>query len=87
MKGCRNCGEKRQIRTKSGRRKTIYKSGYAVFRAYAPNETGWTFWCYECGAKDEQCWANCYSELGFAALIRPKSELVYKTQKKNPVTI
>jgi RNA polymerase sigma factor (sigma-70 family) len=76
MKGCRNCGEKRQIRTKSGRRKTIYKSGYAVFRAYAPNETGWTFWCYECGAKDEQCWANCYAELGFAALIRPKSELV-----------
>lgn len=87
MKGCRNCGEKKRIRTKNGRKKTVYTSGYAVFRSYTPSATGWTFWCYECGGKDELCWENCHAELGFAALIRPKSELVYKTQKKNPVTI
>jgi RNA polymerase sigma factor (sigma-70 family) len=79
-KGCRNCGETKRVRTKKGRKKTVYKSGYAVFRAYAPNDTGWTFWCYECGARDEQCWANCNGELGRAAIIRPKSRLhVYKT--------
>jgi len=80
MKGCLNCGEKLRIRTKSGRRKTVYKSGYAVFRAYAPSETGWTFWCYECGARDRQCWANCKAELGLAAVIRPKSQFVYKIE-------
>lgn len=82
MKGCRNCGETKRIPSKKGRRRTVYKSGYAVFRAYAPYETGWTFWCYECGARDEQCWANCKPELGRAALIRPNSPLVYKTPKE-----
>jgi DNA-directed RNA polymerase specialized sigma24 family protein len=81
MKGCRNCGEMRRIRTKSGRKKTVYQSGYAVFRAYTPSETGWTFWCYECGAMDTQCWAKCKAELGRAAVIRPKSQQVYKTDK------
>jgi len=78
MKGCRNCGETKWIRTKKGKRKRRYKSGYAVFRSYAPSQTGWTFWCYECGAKDERCWGNCRDELGHAAVIRPKSALVYK---------
>ena len=27
------------------------ESGYAVFRLYAPYETGWTFWCYECAER------------------------------------
>jgi RNA polymerase sigma factor (sigma-70 family) len=80
-KGSRNCGETKRIRTKKGRRKAVYKSGHAVFRAYAPNETGWTFWCYECGARDEQCWpiatANSDSQLSSdrnrSLFTRPKS--------------
>jgi hypothetical protein len=77
-KGCRNCGEIKIARTR-----TVYTSGYAVFRAYAPNETGWTFWCYECGARDQQCWANCEEELGRAAIIRPNAQFqIYKTDKK-----
>jgi RNA polymerase sigma factor (sigma-70 family) len=87
MKGCRNCGETKQIRTEKGKCKTIYESGYAVFRAYSPSQTGWTFWCYECGAKDAQCWANCELELGCEAVIRPKSPLVYKsngTERREP---
>jgi len=83
MKGCRNCGETKRIRTEKRKWKTVYKSGYAVFRSYAPSQTGWTFWCYECGAKDAQCWANCQGELGYAALIRPKSRLqVYKPDQE-----
>ena len=88
MKGCRNCGDKKRIRTKSGRRKTVYQSGYAVFRAYSPNETRWTFWCYECGARDQQCWANCKGELGRPAVIRPRSQILYKIPgKEHPTTI
>jgi RNA polymerase sigma factor (sigma-70 family) len=71
MKGCRNCGETKEFRTESGRKKTIYKSGYAVFRAYSPGQAGWTFWCYECGAKDDQCWANSQGELGKPPLLQP----------------
>ena len=78
MKGCRNCGEIERIRTAKGKWKTVYKSGYAVFRSYSPSQTAWTFWCYECGAKDELCWANCEFELGCEAVIRPRSALAYK---------
>jgi hypothetical protein len=42
----------------------FYESGHYVFRSYSPKSVGWTFWCYECGAKDEQCWENCREELG-----------------------
>jgi RNA polymerase sigma factor (sigma-70 family) len=79
-KGCRNCGETKHICTKSGRRRIVYTSGYAVFRAYVPGQTGWTFWCYECGAMDSRCWAKCKAELGRPAVIRPKSQFVYKIE-------
>ncbi len=27
-----------------------------VWQSYEPIAMGWTHWCYECGAKDAQCW-------------------------------
>jgi hypothetical protein len=49
---------------KSMQLRKFYESGHYVFRSYSPKSVGWTFWCYECGAKDEQCWENCREELG-----------------------
>jgi toxin HigB-1 len=33
-----------------------YRSGYSVRKAYSPQTTKWTYWCYVCGAFDEHCW-------------------------------
>ena len=55
FKGCQNCGEKEII--KLGERSVVrYLSGYQVMRSYKPWVVGWTYWCYECGAKDAKCW-------------------------------
>ena len=29
---------------------------------------GWTYWCYECGAKDEKCWENAI-DIGQDAIV------------------
>jgi hypothetical protein len=56
MKGCANCGDTEWVETKSGGEVLRYLSGFQVFRSYDPKWVGWTWWCYECGAKDLQCW-------------------------------
>jgi hypothetical protein len=48
FKGCQNCGEVAE--DESGRLRFV--SGYEVFRAYRPWQTGFTWLCMECGAKD-----------------------------------
>jgi hypothetical protein len=53
MKGCNHCGDVEV--SESGRLR--YTSGFQVFRAYRPWETGWTWKCQFCGAIDLQCWA------------------------------
>lgn len=58
FKGCENCGEKIFLETASGKEVVRFKSGYQVFRAYKPSWVGYTYWCYECGAKDLQCWGG-----------------------------
>jgi hypothetical protein len=55
FKGCHNCGEFEYI-GESDRKK--YSSGFMVFRSYHPAGTKWTYWCWECGAKDQQAWEN-----------------------------
>lgn len=53
MKGCRFCGDVEEDEETGKRR---YLTGLQVFRAYRPWETGWTFMCWDCTAKDLQCW-------------------------------
>ncbi len=68
FKGCANCGDYEEEETESGRTKRRYTSGYMVFRSYSPGHIGWTYWCYECGAKDEKCWENAV-DIGQDAIV------------------
>lgn len=69
FKGCRNCGETTFVQW-GNRMKEVWLSGYQVFRSYEPNRIGigWTYWCYECGAKDHQCWDNA-NDIGQPAIV------------------
>ena len=58
FQGCAFCGDTEEIKTPSGRRKLVYRSGYNVYKAYNPTQVGWTHWCYDCGAKDSQAWSK-----------------------------
>lgn len=55
FKGCKNCGEQGEhpITGKRG-----YLTGHEVYRSISPSDVGWTFWCWDCGAKDLDCWAE-----------------------------
>lgn len=55
MKGCRHCGDVQEDEETS---RVRYLSGFQVFRAYKPWNTGWTWKCWECGATDLVCWAE-----------------------------
>ena len=68
FKGCVNCGDYEEDETESGRTKRRYTSGYQVFRSYSPKWMGWTYWCYECGAKDEKCWSDAI-DIGQDAIV------------------
>jgi hypothetical protein len=57
MKGCANCGETELVELPNGKEVLRYTSGFQVFRSYDPKWVGWTWWCYECGAKDLKCWS------------------------------
>jgi addiction module HigA family antidote len=39
-----------------------YTSGYSVRKAYSPQAAGFTYWCYMCGARDENCWEGFVGE-------------------------
>jgi len=58
--GCRNCGD--VVEDEFGRKRFV--SGYEVFRAYRPWQTGFTWICMSCGAKDLACWSDTHGELG-----------------------
>ena len=60
FKGCNNCGD--VVVGESGRKRFV--SGYEVFRAYLPRQTGFTWLCMSCGAKDLACWSDTHGELG-----------------------
>lgn len=55
FKGCLNCGEVAWVPW-GDREVKRYLSGYQVFRSYDPAFLKWTWWCWECGAKDLRCW-------------------------------
>ena len=57
FKGCDHCGETEEVEIgNSGRTVLRYLSGLQVFRAYQPSASGFTYWCWDCGAKDLKCW-------------------------------
>lgn len=69
FKGCSNCGETEEVEVgNSGRTVLCYLSGYQVFRAYQPKASGFTYYCYECSAKDLQCWSGAL-DIGMDAIV------------------
>ena len=69
FKGCGNCGETEEVEVgNSGRTVLRYLSGYQVFRAYQPKASGFTYYCYECSAKDLRCWPGAL-DIGMDAIV------------------
>ena len=69
FKGCSNCGETKEVEVgNSGRVVLRFLTGTQVFRAYQPSWTKWTYWCWECGAKDLQCWSGAI-DIGMDAIV------------------
>ena len=69
FKGCDHCGETEEVEIgNSGRTVLRYLSGYQVFRAYQPKASGFTYYCYECSAKDLTCWPNAL-DIGMDAIV------------------
>jgi len=66
FKGCAFCGDTEE-RQAGERMRTFYLSGYNVWRAYVPRRVNWTYWCYDCGARDSQAWNNA-KDLGLDAI-------------------
>ena len=86
FKGCANCGDYEEDEDGGGRRR--YTSGLQVFRSYDPKWMGWTYWCYECGAKDEQCWEDAIDIgqppiLGARDVVRRKKAAMRKDYARN----
>jgi hypothetical protein len=67
FKGCNRCGEwemrERHVRSECGsyietKEYKHWYTGTQVYESYTPQATGWTFWCWDCGAKDDVCWGK-----------------------------
>lgn len=69
FKGCQHCGETEEVEVgTSGGTALRYLTGLQVFRSYVPASSGWTYWCWECGAKDAQCWSDAI-DIGVDAIV------------------
>ena len=69
FQGCANCGETTEVEVgNSGRTVLRYLSGLQVFRAYQPKASGFTYYCWECSAKDLQCWSGAL-DIGVDAIV------------------
>lgn len=68
FKGCAFCGEYDEETSESGRIKRRYTSGLQVYRSYYPARLGWTYMCWDCSAKDSQCWENA-ADIGTDAIV------------------
>lgn len=67
--GCANCGETTEVEVgNSGRTVLRFLSGYQVYRAYQPKASGFTYYCYECSAKDLVCWPKAL-DIGLDAIV------------------
>ena len=69
FKGCSHCGKTEEVEVgNSGRTVLRYLTGLQVFRSYQPSAVGWTYWCWDCGAKDLQCWSGAL-DIGMDAIV------------------
>lgn len=86
FKGCLHCGETELVETNSGKEVLRYLSGHQVYRSYSPKQIGWTYWCYECGAKDQQCWEDAI-DIGRDAIVgnRDAVKNIKKQMRKDSV--
>ena len=75
FKSCENCCEIELVEMGNHFVKR-YKGNYAVYRSYSPKVTGYTYWCFCCGAKDERCWDGA-NDIGTDA-IRGTREAIAK---------
>lgn len=57
FKGCNYCGEWEMRETKGGKPYKYWTITGDVYESYRVEQTKWTHWCYQCGAKDEMAWA------------------------------
>ena len=73
FKGCHQCGEF-HLEEVGNRLVKRYDSGYNVYRSYSPNLTHWTYWCYECGARDTGAWENA-TDIGDDAIRGTRSAI------------
>ena len=71
FKGCRNCGVTEWVELPSGKEVERYLTGHNVFRAYDPAWSGYTFYCFDCSAKDLKCWEPDSAGLVEAELGKP----------------
>ena len=76
FKGCSNCGETEEVEVgNSGRTVLRYLSGLQVFRAYQPKASGFTYYCWECSAKDLQCWSGAI-DIGMDAVVGARGSIM-----------
>ena len=68
FRGCRNCGDTEWVELPSGREVERWLTGTSVFRAYQPSASGFTYYCWDCSAKDLKCWDNA-TDIGLDALV------------------
>jgi hypothetical protein len=68
FKGCAHCGDTEEVETKSGGVALRFLTGHSVFRSYQPSAVKWTYWCWDCGAKDLQCWSDAL-DIGLDAIV------------------
>ena len=77
FKGCAFCGITEEVETSSGRMVLRYRTGLTVFRSYCPKNLGWTYWCWDCGAKDLQCWKGA-TDIGKDAILGAGDVVAWK---------
>jgi hypothetical protein len=68
FRGCHFCGITYWVELPSGKEVERWSTGLNVFRAYQPSASGFTYYCWDCSAKDLQCW-DWATDIGMDAIV------------------
>ena len=69
FKGCAHCGDVEiDVDERTGKKKKRWLTGMSVYRSYHPWRTGFTYYCWDCSAKDEKCWVGAI-DIGRDAIV------------------
>lgn len=77
FKGCRHCGITEWREMPNGNEKEFWTTGTNVYRSYLPQAIGWTYWCWDCGAKDEPVWDNAI-DIGLEPILGARDVVMKK---------